>query len=41
MLGAIQLKLTQLLEYKRGLHISWVNQFDLNFRTLIKPLNSF
>lgn len=41
MLGVIQLKLTQLLEYKTGLHMSWVNQFELNFRPLIKPLNSF
>jgi hypothetical protein len=41
MLGVIQLKLTQLLEYKRGFHMNWVNQFGLNFHPLIKPFNSF
>ena len=41
MLGVIQLKLTQLLDYKRGLHINWVNQFELNFHPLTKSFNPF
>ena len=41
MLGVIQLKLTQLLEYKTGLHINWVNQFGRTFYPLIKSFNSF
>ena len=41
MLGVIQLKLTQLLEYKRGIHMGWVNQFQKTYHQLIKPLNSF